>query len=142
MRALVPTVVPRISVSICSGSIPAESRALTIARSGAPGIEETLDRYHFDVAVSMATKSVNVPPVSMPTLIATESSLHNVVRSNRHKSVHSPAHRKAALPRLWLRPTRAERSSFHRRNNARFALENNRSVALWLPSHPLQSFTF
>src|SRR5437016_14411054 len=74
----------------------------------------------------------------MPTLIATGSSLHNVVRSTRRKSVHSLAHRKAALSHLELRPTHAGESSFDKPNSARSAVESNRSLVLYRPIHPLQ----
>ena len=74
-------------------------RVITYLKSQ-PEVEETLERYHCDEAVSMATRSVNVPPVSMPTLIATGSSPRNVVCSNRRKSARSLAHRKAALSHL------------------------------------------
>ena len=64
--ALVPTVVPTVSASIASDVQPEALIAASTARHGLSGVDGTLAMRVAPLAGSIATRSVNVPPVSTP----------------------------------------------------------------------------
>ena len=66
MSAFVPTVVPCVKLSMSEPSISPSASALTIASPGDCGVEDVLSAATRPVAESNATRSVNVPPVSIP----------------------------------------------------------------------------
>ena len=63
-----PIVVPTTTSSTSAGSISTPARAASIAATGSAGFDGTFAR-NDRPSPSTATRSVNVPPVSMPTLI-------------------------------------------------------------------------
>src|SRR3989442_12767853 len=64
-----PIVVPTTTTSTSAGSMPASASTAATVATGSSGFEGTLARNERP-ASSTATRSVNVPPVSMPTLTA------------------------------------------------------------------------
>src|SRR3954469_3274861 len=64
-----PIVVPTTTNVTSAGSNPAVPSAAEIAATGFPGFDGTFATYQRPLASSTATRSVNVPPVSIPTLI-------------------------------------------------------------------------
>src|SRR6476619_6766405 len=66
--ALIPIVVPTTTSSTSAGSMPASRSAASTVPTGSSGFDATLARNEWPSA-STATRSVNVPPVSIPTLI-------------------------------------------------------------------------
>ncbi len=65
-----PIVVPTTTKLTAAGSNPAASSEASIAATGLAGFEGTLATCQRPVSSSTATRSVNVPPVSMPTVMA------------------------------------------------------------------------
>src|SRR6476659_583311 len=63
-----PIVVPTTTNVTSAGSKPAVPSAAEIAATGLAGFDGTLATYQRPLASSTATRSVNVPPVSIPTL--------------------------------------------------------------------------
>jgi hypothetical protein len=73
--ALMPSVVPTTTKVTSSAARPAASRAETTVPTGSSGRDGTLARDHLPLSSSTATRSVNVPPVSIPTRIPIRSRL-------------------------------------------------------------------
>ena len=67
--ALMPMVVPTTTCSTSAASNDALSRAAATALTGLAGFDGTFATHVRPDAASDATRSVNVPPVSIPTLI-------------------------------------------------------------------------
>ena len=69
--AFVPTVVPTVTDASEAASTPAASSERKIAAAGSAGVDGTLATTVRPVSSSSTTRSVNVPPVSMPAWSAT-----------------------------------------------------------------------
>src|SRR4051794_22557677 len=69
--AFVPTVVPSVTDASAAGSTPADSSDRKIAAAGSAGVEGTFATVGRPVSASSTTRSLNVPPVSMPAWSAT-----------------------------------------------------------------------
>ncbi len=98
MTALMPIVVPTTMNETSAVSNAACSSAAASASTGRVGVDGTFETYHSPLASSTATRSVNVPPVSMPTRMPTTASDSLPRTASRRAPMTAPGVAPGTLP--------------------------------------------